>query len=79
MAVTYSHLPPLSPPPSGSSGSEDRITVEKFDGEEEMLKHYAIHMKLLESFKKLAPGDSWREMMGSPEAQENSKVTSFHQ
>ena len=39
-----------------------------------MLKRYAIHMKLLESFKKLAPGDSWREIMELPEAQENSKV-----
>lgn len=52
--------------------------MEKFEGEEEMLKRYAIHMKLLESFKKLAPGDSWKDLMESPEAQKNSKVISFY-
>ena len=68
-------LPPSLP--LGSSASEDRTVVDKFEGEEAMLKRYAIHMKLLESFKKLLPGSSWRELMDSPEAQEDSKVHYF--
>ena len=49
--------------------------MEKFDGEEEMLKRYAIHMQLLERFKKLGLGESWKDMMETTVAQENSKVT----
>jgi hypothetical protein len=48
--------------------------VKKFEGEEEILKRYEIHMKLLEKFKKLSPGGSWKDLMESTLAQENSKV-----
>ena len=39
-----------------------------------MLKRYALHMKLLEKFKKLSQGESWKTLMESTLAQENFKV-----
>ena len=53
------------------SGTEESVEIEKFEGEDEMMKHYLIHMELLKEFKEMR---QWKDLFDLDIGRENKKV-----
>lgn len=63
----------LSPTPD-CLGVKERHHIDKFEGEDEMLRRHEFHMKQLKTFRALGLRESWREMLDAAVGEQELKV-----
>lgn len=55
-------------------GVKEQHKVDKFEGEDEMLRRYEFHMELMKKFKDLTAHGSWRSLLDMAEGEQELKV-----